>query len=246
MGLEVHVLPTPQKVARAAAEWIAALSNQQIQSEGRFTVALAGGSTPRRLYQVLASPAYAGRMGWDRWHIFWGDERCVPPDHPESNYRMAKESLLDHVPVPADHIHRVRGETTPQNAAEEYEQQVLQLFSSSTPSFDLVLLGIGDDGHTASLFPGSSALHEKRQLVVATWVPHLQAHRITFTLPLINAASAIAFLATDESKAKVVRQVLQPAPGDATPPAALVRPTSGTSHWFLTKAAASQLQEIRA
>ena len=154
---------------------------------------------------------------------------------------MARESLLDHVPIPGSQVRRMRGEANPQTAADEYEGLLRQTFQEPMPAFDLILLGIGDDGHTASLFPNTDALSEKERLVVANWAPHLQAHRITFTLPLINAARTIAFLVTEESKAQVLRQVLKPYPDEQPLPASLVRPTSGAVHWFLTTAAASQL-----
>ena len=159
---------------------------------------------------------------------------------------MAREALLDMVPLPTDNIHRIRGEATPQDAAAEYEEMLRRVFPGSRPALDLVLLGMGEDGHTASLFPGTAALEEEHRLVVANWVPHLQAHRITFTLPLINAASTVAFLVTDASKAAMVKQVVQPAPDDPALPAGRVRPASGTVHWFLTWAAASQLEKIGA
>ncbi|MEE9198953.1 MAG: 6-phosphogluconolactonase [Dehalococcoidia bacterium] len=243
---DLHILPGPEDAAHASAEFVAALSETQTRVQGRFTIALSGGSTPRRLYRILASTPYAEGVAWDRWRVFWGDERCVPPDHRDSNYRMAREALLDHVPVPAGQVHRIRGEASPQVAAEEYEKALLDVFGDSRPAFDLILLGIGEDGHTASLFPGSDALEEEQRLVVANWASHLQAHRITFTLSLINAAATVAFLVTEESKARVLKEVLEPTPGGPVRPAALVRPTSGVLHWFLTPAAASQLQEARA
>ena len=153
---------------------------------------------------------------------------------------------MDHVPIPASNIHRMRGEATPQRAAAEYEQELRQVFSSDSPVFDLILLGIGEDGHTASLFPETDALEEEEgRLVAANWVPHLQAYRITFTLPLINAARAVAFLVAGESKAGVLRKVLQPPPNVPVPPAALVRPASGSIHWFLSKEVASRLGGIK-
>ena len=238
---ERHVLPTPEEVAAGAAEYITTLAEERVRTRGRFTIALAGGSTPRRLYETLASPPYVKRLTWDRWVVFWSDERCVPPDHRESNYLMAKEALLDRVPVLESNVHRMRGEAPPQEAAEEYQRVLRQAFGESTPSIDLVLLGLGSDGHTASLFPGTDALREEERLVVANWIPQLEAHRLTFTLPLLNAAGEVAFLVTDASKAEVVQQVLQPAAGASAPPAALVQPASGRLHWFLSKAAASRL-----
>ncbi|MEE9262076.1 MAG: 6-phosphogluconolactonase [Dehalococcoidia bacterium] len=239
---ELHILPTPEEAAHAVAEFIADLSENQTHAQGRFTIALSGGSTPRRLYQLLASPAYADRTAWDKWHVFWGDERCIPPDHEDSNYRMAREVLLDRVPIPAVHVHRMRGEEIPEVAAQEYEEALRQVFQVSRPVFDLILLGIGKDGHTASLFAGTGALKEKGRLVVANWASKLQAHRITFTLPLINAANVIAFLVTEGSKAGVLKEVLHPSKGSSLLPAAQVRPTSNPVHWFLTRSAASQLE----
>ena len=238
---ELHVLPTKEEAAQAKALFVAALAKECSASNGRFTIALSGGSTPRRLYEVLASPPYSKEMAWDRWQVFWSDDRCVPPGHQDSNYRMAKEVLLDHVTIPDTNVHRMRGEDDPHEAAQAYEAVVREVFQSPAPSFDLVLLGIGDDGHTASLFPGTEALREQDRLVVDNWVPGLQVHRITFTLPLINAAKVVAFLDTDETKAGVLRQVLEPAAGEEVPPSGLVRPSSGVVHWFLTTEAAGQL-----
>ena len=238
---ELHVVHTTEEAAQANATFVAALAEECLRTQDRFTIALSGGSTPRRLYQVLASPPYDEEMAWDRWHIFWGDERCVPPDHEDSNFRMAKEALLDHISIPLAQVYRMRGEIEPEEAAEEYETAVLDGFQTPAPSFDLILLGVGDDGHTASLFPGTLALQEKHKLVVSNWSPSLQVHRITFTLPLINAARVVAFLDTDESKAEVLRRVLEPAPREGVLPAAMIRPTDGTVHWFLTKEAAGLL-----
>ena len=243
---ELHFGSDAAETAREAAEYVVALAEDRTRAQGRFTVAFPGGSTPRGLFGLLASPPYAGRIAWERWHVFWGDERCIPPDHPDSNYRMAKEALLDRVPLLAEHIHRIRGEMPPQAAAQEYEEGLRQAFPASTPAFELILLGLGDDGHTASLFAGTDALKEERRLVVANRVPHLHTHRITFTLPLINAARAVAFLVTDGSKAGALSRVLEPPPGDPVLPAALVRPASGAVHWFLTRGAAQRLGALSA
>jgi 6-phosphogluconolactonase len=222
---ELHISSTAEEASQTAARFVAGLAQQNFAARGRFTIALSGGSTPSRLYQLLASSPFSEGPVWERWHVFWGDERCVPPDHDESNYRMARDALLDRIPVPVAHVHRMRGEAVPREAAEEYEAMLRDVFREPMPCFDLILLGIGSDGHTASLFPGTRALGEKDRLVVDNWVPELQAHRITFTPPLINAARVVAFLDTDESKAGVLRQVLEPAPGEDMPPAARVRPT---------------------
>ncbi len=239
---ELHVLPTAEEAAQAKAQFVAALAKECSSSHGRFTIALSGGSTPRRFYKILASSPYSQEMAWDRWQVFWSDERCVPPGHQDSNYRMAREELLDHVAIPVENVHRMRGEDGPDEAAQAYEAVVREVFQSPAPSFDLILLGIGDDGHTASLFPGTLALGEQDRLVVDNWAPELQVSRITFTLPLINAAKVVAFLDTDETKAGVLRQVLEPTPGEDMPPAGLVLPSPGVVHWFLTVEAAGQLR----
>ncbi len=238
---ELHVRATTEEAAQSKAQFVADLAKGCLAAQGQFTIALSGGSTPRRLYQVLAAPPYDSEMDWERWYVFWSDERCVPPDHEDSNYRMAREELLDHVAIPDANVHRMRGEVDPLEAAQAYEAVVREVFQSPAPSFDLILLGIGDDGHTASLFPGTEALGEQDRLVVDNWAPDLQVHRITFTLPLINAAKVVAFLDTDKTKAGVLRQVLEPAPGEEMPPAGLVLPSPGVVHWFLTKQAAKLL-----
>ena len=240
--VELHILPSTEETAQAKAKFVATLAKECLGTQGRFTIALSGGSTPRRLYQILASPPYTEGIAWDRWHIFWSDERCVPQDHEDSNFRMAKQALLDHVPIPPAQVYRMQGEVAPEQAAKEYETAVQNVFQTPEPAFDLILLGMGDDGHTASLFPGTEALQENHRLVVANRATFPPVHRITFTLPLVNAAKVVAFLDTDESKAEVLRGVLEPAPGEDVLPAAMVRPTHGTVHWFLTKEAASLLR----
>lgn len=241
---ELHILDKQDDAVSAAAEFVATLSEECTRGGNRFTIALAGGSTPEPLYNLLASPTYVERVEWDSWNVFWSDERSVPPGDSDSNYRMARNALLDRVPIPSDQVHRIRGENSPQAAAVEYEHAIREVIRVRIPCFDLLLLGMGHDGHTASLFPETNALREKSRLVAANWVPHLDSYRITFTLPLINAARSIAFLVTDESKAEALSRVLQPGDGGPSLPASLVRPASGTVHWFLTRAAARRLEEV--
>ncbi|MCE2494604.1 MAG: 6-phosphogluconolactonase [Alphaproteobacteria bacterium] len=233
---KVHVSATADESARQAAELVAALSERAVRDRGRFAVALSGGSTPRRLHAVLASEEYRQRISWPHWRIFWGDERAVRPDHDESNYRMARETLLDHVALSQAHVHRIPTEFDPARAASEYEQTIRQALHGDIPTFDLILLGMGDDGHTASLFPGSEALQEDKRLVTAD--------RITFTLPLINRAAAVAFLVEGAHKANMVQHVLQAEPGEEPLPASLVQPADGELHWFLDSSAAEQLTGI--
>ena len=243
---KVHVSATADESARQAAELVAALSERAVRDRDRFAVALSGGSTPRRLHRLLASEEYRERISWPHWRVFWGDERAVRPDHDESNYRMARETLLDHVALSQAHVHRITTELDPARAAYEYEQTIRQALDGGPPVFDLILLGMGDDGHTASLFPGTEALQEDRRIVAADWVPHLDAHRITFTLPLINRAAAVAFLVEGAHKSKMVRRVLRPGPGEEPLPASLVQPVSGDLHWFLDSTAAAHLDTSRA
>ena len=240
---ELHILSGAEEAATAAAEHITALSRECVIDQGRFTIALSGGSTPRGLYEKPAQPEYVDRISWGAWQVFWSDERCVPPDRLDSNYRLAKETLLDHIPIPAGQIHRMRGEEVPHRGAQEYEALVRQVLGTAAPSFDLILLGMGEDGHTASLFPNSPALEERDALVVAAPGPGGgHEDRLSFSLPLVNRAGEVAFLVNDESKSETLRQVHHPDPGLAPLPATLVRPASGRIHWFLTRAAAMRLE----
>ena len=239
MNLLVH--DTPQELAQAAARDFAAKAEAAIGERGRFAVALAGGSTPEATYEVLARD-YADRLDWSRIHVFFGDERTVPPDHEDSNYRMAQRTLLSRVPVGS--VHRMRGELPPAEAAAAYEEELRGFFDTSDapPSLDLILLGIGEDGHTASLFPETSALEVLDRWVVANPVLKLETTRLTLTVPVINAARAVDFLVAGEGKAEALKQILQ---GDADPreyPAKLVRPADGPV-WMVDRAAAKFLQK---
>ena len=227
-------------LSRRAAEHFVALARQAIAARGRFSVALSGGYTPKALYTLLASSEYNERLPWRQIHLFWGDERCVTPDHADSNYRMVKESLLSKAIIPTENVHRMAGEKAPAVAAAEYEAQLRKHFhidDKSLPRFDLVLLGLGEDGHTASLFPGSSALDETRRLVVTTYVKKLKAHRLTLTFPVINNSEQIAFLVAGESKAAMVGEILTTEKCDYA--AARIKPENGQLIWFVTQDAAS-------
>ena len=242
---ELVVAPDAVRLAEAAAERVARLAAEAVARDGRFTVALAGGSTPMGLYTLLATEPYRGRLPWRHAEVFWGDERCVGPEHPESNYRMAAETLLRHVPIPSGQIHRLRGEDPdPARAAADYERLLQKAFRvppGVPPRFDLVLLGLGADGHTASLFPGSPALGDLRRLVAAVSVEALGAHRLTLTLPVLNAAASVLFLVSGREKARALRAVLEDArPGEPLP-ARLVRPRDGSVTWLVDAAAAGLL-----
>ena len=201
------------EMVHVEAERVVAQARHAIAHRGRFLVTLSGGSTPRPLYELLASPLFAARIDWPRVHVFWGDERCVPPDQPESNYRMAREALLDHVPLPPANVHRIRGEDEPAEAAAAYEEVLGAFFGSPERSpkvgFDLVLLGMGADGHTASLFPGSAAAREARRWAVASPGPQPGSWRVSLTPVLLNAAENVTFLVSGPDKAERLKDVLE-------------------------------------
>jgi 6-phosphogluconolactonase len=243
---ELKICGDADELTQAAAEEIASSAEAAIASQGRFTIALSGGSTPRPVYRRLAEEPCRGRIHWDRVHVFWGDERHVPPDHPDSNFGMAHDELLSKVPLPPDNIHRVRAEKPDaERAAHEYEWTLRSAFNideGQVPRFDLVLMGLGPDGHTASLFPGSDALRERTRLVVAPWVSAQSSFRITMTLPVFNRAACALFVVSGEEKAEALRSVFE---GDLQPdrfPAQGVRPDEGRLLWFGDRAAARLLR----
>ncbi len=241
---EIRVLTTPQELFAAAAEEVVHTANEAVKERGRFTIALSGGSTPKSLYNLLATNART-TLPWEKMFFFWGDERHVPPTDPDSNYLMASEAMLSKVPVPPGNVFRFDGENSDAAvAAEEYEKTLrkfFQLAADAVPSFDLILLGMGPDGHTASLFPGTAALQEKKRLAVANWVEKLKTNRLTLTQPVLNAARCVAFLVSGTDKASVLRSVLEEnVPGEQYP-AKLVQPKDGKLIWFLDRAAASGL-----
>jgi 6-phosphogluconolactonase len=236
----VLVFDTPELVAEAAAERFVVSANEADTGQRRFSVALSGGHTPRRVYELLASERFKGRVEWRNVHIFFGDERCVPPDHPESNYQMANDALLSRVPIPPENVHRMAGEGEPLASAALYENQLRQFFGQvSWPSFDLVFLGLGKDGHTASLFPETKGLTENDAWVVANWVEALGVYRLTLTVPVLNHALRILFLVTGGDKADALKAVLAGPRDPVHLPAQLVEPSEGTCEWLVDKAAAS-------
>jgi 6-phosphogluconolactonase len=231
-------------VARAAAEEVVDSAARALAYRGRFTIALAGGSTPRGLYALLADARapFRERIRWDRTHVFFGDERHVPPGHPESNFRMASEALLAHVPVAS--VHRMLGElASAAAAAEAYETELRRFFAAAAdeppPRLDLVLLGLGPDGHTGSLFPGTDALDERHRWVTAPYVERQRGHRITLTFPVLDRAREVVFLVAGREKAAALAKVLAPPPGEAPLPAARVRPAGVSPLWIVDREAAS-------
>jgi 6-phosphogluconolactonase len=238
--MDLQVFQNAESLAAAAADRFVGAASAAIRERGQFHVALAGGQTPRKLYERLAAMA-ATSLEWSAVHTFFGDERPVPPDHAESNFRMATESLLSRVPLPAANVHRLRGELPPEQAANEYEQELRRVFCTAVgewPRFDLILLGMGADGHTASLFPGTAALRETQRLVRANWVPKFAHHRLTLTLPVLTAARRVWFLVAGADKAQAVKEVFARPIIEPPPPAALVQPTNGELAWLLDAAAA--------
>jgi 6-phosphogluconolactonase len=237
---EIRILKSPEELFEAAAAEFTAQASAAIRARGRFTVALSGGSTPKRLYAQLATKP---NIPWDKIYFFWGDERHVPPDHPESNYRMVYEALLSKVPVPPENIFRVHTEEKDAAAAAlQYEQTLKDFFQLSPgefPRFDLILLGMGPDGHTASLFPGSPALNERQRLVVANPVEKFHTDRLTFTFPVLNAAATVMFLASGPDKAPMLHEVLENSSADL--PSQKVQPTNGRLLWLVDSAAATGL-----
>ena len=248
----IEVLPDADRLADAAAQRVADAAYDAIAARGRFIVALSGGSTPRSVYARLATEPLASALDWSRVNVLWGDERCVPPDDEASNYRMAREALLDHVPVPDANVHRIRGEDDPAEAAEAYERVLRTVLGTpvgppqSAPQsrFDLVLLGLGSDGHTASLFPGLAGLHAADQWVAAVHFRKPSISRVTLTAAVINAAAEVVFMVAGESKAGIVRKVLESPYRPDEIPAQLIAPSAGRLTWLLDRPAASELRHV--
>jgi 6-phosphogluconolactonase len=243
----VRVFDDAEALARAAAEDLVACGREATARNGRFTVVLAGGSTPRRLYQLLAEAPHRGAVAWDHVDVFWGDERAVPPGHPDSNYAMATGALLDRVPVVKQRVHRIQAERADRGAAAlDYQREIAAAVGADPdgrpPALDLILLGMGADGHTASLFPWSPALSERRRWVVAHFVPTLGVDRVTLTVPLINRAREIRMLVAGPDKAGALAAVLEGPPDPERLPAQLIRPEAGRLIWLVDRAAAAKLQ----
>jgi 6-phosphogluconolactonase len=227
--------------AEQLAENLACNFQQQVQRSGeKFTVALSGGGTPTVFFTCLASAPFREEICWEKVHFFWGDERCVPPDHAESNYRMTRETLLDHILIPAENIHRIRGEVAAPAEAQRYAGEMghfLEIAANGFPIFDWIILGLGTDGHTASLFPNALSLREETQFCVAAVHPQTGQQRVSLTLPVINQARRVSFLVTGSEKANLVRKIIQ-TEELADLPAARVKPAFGRLEWYLDEAAA--------
>jgi 6-phosphogluconolactonase len=237
---KVHISQDAGCLAAEAAAFIRSYVTHVLDNESRCSLVLSGGNTPRRTYQELSTRA--DELDWSRVHIYWGDERCVPHAHPDSNYRMAYETLLSKVPLPGSNIHPMACDPTPEEGARAYEDSLRRLFpDADVPRFDLVLLGLGGDGHTASLFPGTRALDEEQHWVVANRVEKLDTWRLTLTLPVLNAARAVMFLAEGSEKSAILKEILEGS--GASYPAQRIQPMDGSVHWFIDRAAGAELSK---
>lgn len=239
----IQIFPTVEDVILQSADVFIKTAATAIQQKDVFSVALSGGSTPQPLYTYLAENPAGDILDWNKIHFFWGDERPVPLDHPDSNFRQANHALLQPLHIPPENIHRIQGELDPSTAAMNYQQEILNWFEETPPCFDLILLGMGSDGHTASLFPGTVAVINPPQnnWVIPNFVPHLSTWRISFTPELINAAAQVIFLVTGQSKAEMLLTVLE---GEYLPeryPSQLIKPANGSLIWILDQAAGDLL-----
>ena len=242
--MSIAIYPDTETLSQEAAQYIVRVAQEAIASHRRFTIALSGGSTPKKLYALLAEEPYRSQIDWSLVDIFWSDERCVPPSDSESNYLMAQQVLLSKIPIPANQVHRMPADQSDRDAASyAYTLEMQQTIGSeSVPSFDLIQLGMGPEGHTASLFPGQASLHEQQRLVMPVTVPKPPPPRLTFTPRLLNAASHVLFLVTGAEKQDAVKAVLE---GEFQPdeyPAQIVQPTKGEVTWMLDTSAAGKLQ----
>jgi 6-phosphogluconolactonase len=239
--VELHIFKDAEALSEAVAKWMADIIAETLKRHPRFTIALSGGSTPERLHKILAASPYKESIDWSKLHIFWGDERAVPFQDSRNNAKMAFDTLLNFVPVPASQIHVMRTDISLEQSAIEYGKILHQYFGETGPSFDLVLLGMGDDGHTLSLFPGTAVVHEEKAWVTSFFLKAQDMYRITLTRPIVNRAARIAFLTTGAKKAHALREVLK---GEYNPdlyPSQTIMPQAGELHWFVDEAAAADL-----
>ena len=240
--MELQVYSDAQQLSQAAAKWIAGLIAETLKVRDRFTIALSGGSTPKLLHKILAAAPYKDQIDWSKMHIFWGDERAVPFEDERNNAKMAYDTLLNFVPVPPSQIHVMRTDIGPEESAIDYEKILHQYFDKTPNTFDLVLLGMGDDGHTLSLFPGTAIVHEEKAWAKAFFLPAQDMYRITLTKTIVNQAAHIAFLTTGTGKAHALREVLKGAYNPDLYPSQEIKPVNGELHWFVDEAAAAGLK----
>ncbi|HLQ30999.1 MAG TPA: 6-phosphogluconolactonase [Ktedonobacteraceae bacterium] len=243
--MQIAIFPDTNTLSQQAAQYIVRLASEAIVTRGRFTIALSGGSTPKILYGLLGTEPYRGQINWASVEIFWSDERCVPPDSADSNYALAQEVLLSKIPIPANQVHRMPADQPDREAASrEYTSEMQRTFGTNgIPSFDLLQLGMGPEGHTASLFPHQESLHEQQRLVMPVIVPKPPPPRLTFTPPLLNAARHVLFLVTGSEKAEAIQAVLEGPDQPEEYPAQIVRPPNGEVVWMLDTGAAAKLRK---
>lgn len=240
--MQLHVQKDPTAVSQELAEWITLNIESTLQSQGRFIWVVTGGNSPKLLYELLASSPYKERIDWKRLHIFWGDERAVPYTDSRNNARMTFEQLLNHVPVVKEQVHIMRTDIGPEESAAEYEKVLHQYFPAEGATFDLVLNGMGDDGHTLSLFPQTAVIHERKAWVKAFYLAPQEMYRITLTAPIVNRARKVAFLTFGSNKANALQQVLKGERNVDQYPSQIIQPASGELHWFVDEAAAVALK----
>jgi 6-phosphogluconolactonase len=241
----IEVLSDLEALSLHAASIFVSASKNSIAAKKRFAVAISGGSTPRRLYTLLGSDAYRHRVDWQYVHFFWADERCVPKEDEASNFRTAFDTFLSKIALPDKNIHRIKGEEAPDKAARDYEEEIRRFFGESErPGFDLIILGVGEDGHTASLFPGSKSLEERVRLAIPVYLEESRRNRITLTLPVLNNADQILFLVAGPSKAGVLSEILGDGEKRKGFPAGLVRPAHGNMTWLIDLEAARKLRGL--
>src|SRR3989440_8997059 len=243
--MQISIYPDINTLSREAAKFIVRLANEAIVTHGRFTIALSGGSTPRVLYSLLGDEPYCSQIDWVQVDIFWSDERCVPPDSEESNYHLAQQVFLNKIPIPASQVHRMPADQPDRDiASQAYTEEMQRTFGTNgIPNFDLIQLGMGPEGHTASLFPHQPSLHEQQRLVMPVSVPKPPPLRLTFTPPLLNAPRHVLFLVTGSEKADAVQAVLEGPYQPEEYPAQIVRPTNGEVTWMLDTAATGKLTQ---
>ncbi|GGB98910.1 6-phosphogluconolactonase [Dyadobacter sediminis] len=240
--MEIHISKDTEQLSNELAEWISHYIQQVLEKKERFTFVLSGGGTPKLLYSKLAEMPYKESIPWNRIHFFWGDERAVPFEDSRNNARMCFEELLEKVPVVAENIHVMRTDIDPDSSAEAYESILKTYFQDSETTFDLVLLGMGDDGHTLSLFPGTDVIHEQNAWATSFFLPAQDMYRITLTAPPVNQSACVVFLAAGSGKAETLKNVLQGERNMDLYPSQIINPENGQLHWFVDEAAASLYQ----
>lgn len=241
--MTLHIQPTPALLSKNLAEWMTASIEAVLKEKDQCTWVLTGGNSPKALYALLATEPYRSRINWNKLHIFWGDERAVPFSDERNNARMSFESFLNLVPVVKGQVHIMQTDIDPTSSAAAYEQILHHYFGSTGQSFDIVLSGMGDDGHTLSLFPGTAVIHEKDAWVKAFYLEPQKMYRITLTAPIVNRAGKVVFLAFGAGKAHALKEVLEGAPNPDVYPSQVIQPVSGELHWFVDEAAAAGLSQ---